>query len=499
MSEIMVQFDHVTKEFPGVKALNDVSFSIKRGELHALVGENGAGKSTLLNVLHGVYVPSGGRIVIDDTHVEFHAPIDALRFGISKVHQEINVVDVLSVEQNIVLGAEPLKGPAIDFRKMYREVDDILEKLGCQFRAADPIRGLSVGELQMIAIAKAIYHKAKVISFDEPTASLSDKEIEILFEKIEELKAQGLTIIYVSHKLDEIFRLADRISVLRDGQYVDTFQASDISRDELIRNMVGRDVSNYAQRVKPLCATDEVLLSVEGLCGEGFQNISFTLRRGEILGVSGLVGAKRTEIMRALFGVDRRTAGTIRFKGEEAVIHSPKQALKVGVGLVSENRKTEGFVKYMSNRQNMTLAALPNFCRAGGVMKRLDIAKNFEEYAKKVRLNITNPDHLTENLSGGNQQKVILAKWLMTNVEVIIFDEPTKGVDVGAKQEIYALMEEFVAQGNAIIMVSSELTEVIGMSDRALVVRDGEISACLNREELSEETLLKYAMPERSA
>ena len=482
MSEIMVQFDHVTKEFPGVKALNDVSFSIKRGELHALVGENGAGKSTLLNVLHGVYVPSGGRIVIDDTHVEFHAPIDALRFGISKVHQEINVVDVLSVGQNIVLGAEPLKGPAIDFRKMYREVDGILEKLGCQFRAADPIRGLSVGELQMIAIAKAVYHKAKVISFDEPTASLSDKEIEILFEKIEELKA-----------------LADRISVLRDGRYVDTFKASDISRDELIRNMVGRDVSNYAQRAKALCATDEVLLSVEGLCGEGFQNISFTLRRGEILGVSGLVGAKRTEIMRALFGADHKTAGTIRFKGEEAVIHSPKQALKIGIGLVSENRKTEGFVKYMSNRQNMTLAALPGFCRAGGVMKRPDIAKSFEEYAQKVRLNITNPDHLTENLSGGNQQKVILAKWLMTNVEVIIFDEPTKGVDVGAKQEIYALMEEFVAQGNAIIMVSSELTEVIGMSDRALVVRDGEISACLNREELREETLLKHAMPERSA
>lgn len=498
MSDTMIQFDHVTKEFPGVKALNDVSFSIEKGELHALVGENGAGKSTLLNVLHGVYVPTDGRIIIDGKRVEFHAPIDALRFGISKVHQEINVVDVLSVGQNIVLGAEPRRGPVIDFKKMYKEVDGILEKLGCRFRAADPIKGLSVGELQMIAIAKAMYHKAKVISFDEPTASLSDKEIEILFEKIEELKAQGLTIIYVSHKLDEIFRLADRISVLRDGRYMNTFPAADISREELIRSMVGRDVSNYAQRAKALCAKDEELLSVEGLSGDGFQNVSFSLRKGEILGVSGLVGAKRTEIMRALFGADPKTEGTIRVEGKEVAISSPKQALKAGIGLLSENRKTEGFVKYMSNRQNMTLAALPSFCGAGGVMKAPAMAKSFDEYAEKVRLNIRNPDHLTENLSGGNQQKVILAKWLMTNAKIIIFDEPTKGVDVGAKQEIYALMEEFVAQGNAIIMVSSELTEIIGMSDRALVIREGEVSACLERKDLNEETLLEYAMPKRS-
>lgn len=494
----MIQFDHVTKEFPGVKALNDVSFSIEKGELHALVGENGAGKSTLLNVLHGVYVPTGGGVVIDGARVEFHTPIDALKFGISKVHQEINIVDVLSVGQNIVLGDEPRRGPMIDFKTMYRDVDDILKKLGCRFEAADPIRGLSVGELQMIAIAKAMYHKAKVISFDEPTASLSDKEIEILFEKIEELKAQGLTIIYVSHKLDEIFRLADRISVLRDGRYVDTFRTADISREELIRSMVGRDVSNYAQRTKALCAGEEELLSVECLSGEGFRDVSFSLRRGEILGVSGLVGARRTEIMRALFGADRKTGGVVRVEGREVVIHSPKQALKAGIGLLSENRKTEGFVKYMNNRQNMTLAALPAFCAAGGVMKAPAMAKSFQEYAEKVRLNIRSPDHLTENLSGGNQQKVILAKWLMTNAKVIIFDEPTKGVDVGAKQEIYALMEEFVAQGNGIIMVSSELTEIIGMSDRALVVREGEISACLNREELTEEALLQHAMPKRA-
>ncbi len=498
MSETMIQFNHVTKEFPGVKALNDVSFSIEKGELHALVGENGAGKSTLLNVLHGVYVPTGGEVVIDRTHVEFHSPIDALKFGISKVHQEINVVPVLSIGQNIVLGAEPRRGPMVDFKKMYREVDDILQKLGCRFQAADPIQGLSVGELQMIAIAKAMYHKAKVISFDEPTASLSDKEIEILFEKIEELKAQGLTIIYVSHKLDEIFHLADRISVLRDGRYVDTFKTTDISREELIRSMVGRDVSNYAQRAKALCATDEALLSVEDLSGDGFQDISFTLHRGEILGISGLVGAKRTEIMRALFGADTKTGGVIRIEGKEVAICSPKQALKAGIGLLSENRKTEGFVRYMTNQQNMTLAALPSFCGTGGIVKVPVIEESFSKYAEKVHLNIRNPYHLTENLSGGNQQKVILAKWLMTNAKIIIFDEPTKGVDVGAKQEIYALMEEFVAQGNAIIMVSSELTEIIGMSDRALVIREGEISACLDRKELSEETLLRYAMPKRS-
>ncbi len=495
MNEAMIQFDHITKEFPGAKALSDVSFDIKKGELHALVGENGAGKSTLLNILHGVHVPTSGNIIIDKETVRFHAPVDALRFGISKVHQEINVVDVLNVGQNIVLGYEPRKGIAVDFKKMYQEVDKILKRLGCNFRASDPVQGLSVGELQMIAIAKALFHNSKVISFDEPTASLSDKETEALFKTIEELKAAGITIIYVSHKLDEVFRLADRISVLRDGHYISTFCTAEISKKELIRNMVGRDVSNYAIRAKPLCASNEVILSVENLCGNGFRNINFELYRGEILGVSGLVGAKRTEIMRTLFGADPKTDGIIKIEGKEVIIRSPRQALKAGIGLLSENRKTEGYVRYMTNKQNMMLAALPHFCNSMGGLKNAAMNSSFATYAEKVNLNIRDPGYLTENLSGGNQQKVILAKWLVTNARVIIFDEPTKGVDVGAKQEIYALMEDFVAQGNSIIMVSSELTEIIGMSDRAIVVREGEISACLKREELNEEVLLEYAMP----
>lgn len=449
----------------------------------------------MLNILHGVHTPTSGNIVIDGEAVHFHAPVDALKLGISKVHQEINVVDVLNVGQNIVLGYEPCKGVAIDFKRMYQRVDEVLTRLGCNFRASDPVQGLSVGELQMIAIAKALFHNSKVISFDEPTASLSDKETEILFKTIGELKASGITIIYVSHKLDEVFRLADRISVLRDGHYISTFRTCEITKKELIRNMVGRDVSNYAIRTKPLCATDETILSVENLSGNGFKNINFELYKGEILGVSGLVGAKRTEIMRTLFGADPKASGIIKIDGKEVTIKSPKQALKAGIGLLSENRKTEGYVKYMTNQQNMMLAALPHFSNAIGILKNAAMNSSFSAYAEKVNLNIKNPEYLTENLSGGNQQKVILAKWLVTNARVIIFDEPTKGVDVGAKQEIYALMEDFVAQGNSIIMVSSELTEIIGMSDRALVIRNGEVSACLKREELSEEILLEYAMP----
>ncbi len=488
-----IRFDHITKEFPGVKALEDVSFEIRSGEVHALLGENGAGKSTLLNILHGVYTADGGDIWIGGKRVNFGNPMEALNFGIAKVHQEINLVPQLTVGQNIVLGFEPARAGIINFGEVNRRADEVLNSLGCSFSSGDSIEGLSAGEMQMIVIAKALFHNARIISFDEPTASLSNVEIESLFAVIEGLKAQGITILYVSHKLDEISRLADRASILRDGKYVLTCDVAETPRDELVRNMVGRSVSSYAVRTMPSCVRDETALEVRNMSGPGYSDISFTLRRGEILGFAGLVGAKRTNVVRALFGADARYEGEIYVHGKKTEIHSPRQGLSAGIGLLSENRKTEGFVGELDNSMNIALAALPRLSGCG-VLNFKKILDNFNKYAQAIRLNLRDPEVLTVNLSGGNQQKVILAKWLATEAGILIFDEPTKGVDVGAKAEIYRLMEEFAAGGNSIIMVSSELPEVIGMSDRVIVMREGRIAAELAKAELSEEIILSYAM-----
>lgn len=495
MSETMICFENIQKKFPGVYALKGVSFCVEKGEVHALLGENGAGKSTLLNILHGVFTASEGDVYIEEEKVNFTTPVEALKYGIAKVHQEIHMVDCLSVGQNIALGFESQRHGMLDYREIYEKTDEILKQLGCSFKSRDNIDGLSVGELQMIAIAKSLYHNAKIISFDEPTASLSSAETEKLFTIIEELKKKGITILYISHKLDEIFRIADRATILRDGTYIMTTKVSDITKEELIKNMVGRDVSSYAVRLNSPCIQEEIVMDVRKLCGNGFRDISFVLHKGEILGVSGLVGAKRTEVMRAIFGIDKKSSGEVYVHGKQIDIKSPQEALKNGIGLISENRKTEGFVPVMNNAMNMGMAVLPSFYQGIGLNKQL-IYNNFRVFGDKVQLNIMNPEHLTQNLSGGNQQKVILAKWLATNVDILIFDEPTKGVDVGAKAEIYALMEAFVAEGKSIIMISSELPEVIGMSDRIIVLKEGRMSALVNREEFSETVLLGHAIGE---
>lgn len=495
MSNYAVRFENVTKAFPGVKALNNVSFEINKGDVHALIGENGAGKSTLLNIMNGVFCATSGHVYINDKEVKFQNTTEALKFGIAMVHQEINLVEQLTVGQNITLGFEPTKGLKIDFKQMEKTADAILKKLGCRFKSTDRITGLSAGEMQMIAIAKALYHNASIISFDEPTASLSNNEMENLFNIIADLKSQGITIIYVSHKLDEISRLTDRLTILRDGCVVLSSKTSDITRKDMIKNMVGRDVSSYAVRQKPSCAQQEVVLKVENLSGEGFSNINFELHKGEILGLYGLVGAKRTDIVRALFGADKKYSGTVSIKGKIVNINSPEQGLTCGIGLLPEERKTQGFVKLMTNSGNMALASLKKFCRGIAVDKNL-IDKNFEKFRTLVQLSTKDPESFTSTLSGGNQQKVILAKWLSTNVDILIFDEPTKGVDVGAKAEIYNLMEEFVSTGKSIIMVSSELPEIIGMSDNVIVIYQGRITANLSRQELCEETIISHVMGE---
>jgi len=489
-----IEFDHVTKVFPGVVALDDVSFSVRPGEIHALVGENGAGKSTLLNILHGVYHDYSGTVRIQGDAITFRSTHDAIRTGVSKVHQEISLVPGLSVAQNIFLGYEPRRGPFIDFDEMNREANELLSRLNSPLHATDSLQGASTGEMQMISVAKALFHNASVISFDEPTSSLSSAETETLMGVIRDLRSQGITILYVSHRLDEVFDIADRVTVLRDGRYIGTYETSEIPRQELIRKMVGRDVSTFAKRHNKRCFTDEVVLRVEGLSSHGvFHDISFELHRGEILGFSGLVGAKRTEVVRAIFGADRFTDGTIEFKGETIQIRNPIDALRYGIGLVPENRKTEGFVRYLSNQDNIALTCLRRFERIGFI-DATKKSKNAESYVQRLKITPPRIDFPTDTMSGGNQQKVVVAKWLSTDADIIILDEPTKGIDVGAKEEMYALLEDLVALGKSLIVVSSELPEIIGLCDRVIVMKEGQKMAEFSHEELDEERILHYSM-----
>jgi len=492
--ENFIEFQNVTKRFPGSLALNNVSFSVKKGEVHALLGENGAGKSTLLNILHGIYNSYEGEIKVSGNPVSFRTAQDALKFGIAKVHQEVSVIEDLTAGQNIALGLEPRnKLGLIDYSEMYRRTDAILEKLGCRYKSSDMAYTLSVGEKQMILIAKALLHNAKIISFDEPSAALTDRETERLFAIIKELRNNEITIIYVTHRMGELTHIVDRATILRDGKFINTYDMASTTRETLIHAMVGRDVSTFAVRNTPGLATDEVVMEAENLCGEKFKNVNFTLHKGEILTFAGLIGSGRTEIMRVLFGADKRLGGRIKLKGCEVNIQTTEQAMKNSISLIPENRKAEGFVHVLSNALNVALASMGHFKKLG-FTDHNGVQKNCEKYIKRIHLNPPDPNYMTINLSGGNQQKVILAKWLTRDTDIIIFDEPTKGIDVGAKAEIYALMEELLAQGKAIIMVSSELPEVIGMSDRVAVMCNGTLVKILEQTELREETILHYAM-----
>lgn len=496
-NEDYIKFNHIRKEFPGVVALDDISFSVKKGEVHAILGENGAGKSTLLNILHGVYHATSGTVEIDGKPVKFDSTYDAITQGVIKVHQEVEVVENLTVGQNIALGFETQKAGFLDYKEIYKRCDEILDELGCTIRSTDSIKGLGVGDLQMIAIAKSLYFKANVVSFDEPTSALSEPEIERLFKIIRKMKSEGITILFISHKLDELFEICDRVTIMRDGTYVDTYNMKDITSADLIRAMVGRDVSNYAKREMPSCVEkDIVVLEAKHLKGDTFNDISFKLYKGEILGFSGLVGARRTEVMRAIFGRDPLYAGEVLIDGKKVSIHSTEEALRYGIGLVSEDRKREGFIPTMSNNRNVSIPSMKRFSHGlFGFLNESEMKKEFNKFAELVKLNNRDPEYKTINMSGGNQQKVIVAKWLESNTKILIFDEPTKGVDVGAKAEIYKLMEEFVARGNSIIMVSSELPEVIGMSDRVIVMREGVITGELtDRSEFTEVNLLSHAM-----
>lgn len=494
LSENMLSFQHISKSFPGVKALRDVSFSIRKGEVHALVGENGAGKSTLLNILKGIYQPDEGQIIYDGSSIKIKSPGHASSIGINMVHQEINLVPELTVGQNILLGNEPMgKGIAINYRELYKRCNEALKELDCPFSDKEQVKNLSAAQMQMIAIARSLMYNSKVVAFDEPTASLSNAETRHLFEIINKLKNNGTSIIYVSHRLEEIFEIADRVTVLRDGKVIDTLNVKDVDKKTLVRLMVGREVSEYMQHTANY-STEEVALKVENLTSDGvFENVSFELKRGEILGISGLVGSKRTDVVRAIFGADKFTSGNIYMNGKPIKIKSPNKAIKAGIALLPEERKSQGFIKLMSNDMNVNISSLDKSMKRGKLDYRA-LKKNTEYYIKELKITPPNPDMETTNLSGGNQQKIVLAKWLSINSQIIIFDEPTRGLDVGAKSEIYRLMDEFVRNGNSIIMVSSELPEILGMSDRIIVMHEGKAVATLNGAEATEVDVLHYAM-----
>ncbi|QLY40619.1 sugar ABC transporter ATP-binding protein [Hujiaoplasma nucleasis] len=493
MSEY-IEFKNISKSFGKIEVLHDISFSIKQGEIHALLGENGAGKSTLLNIFHGVYQDYTGEIFYNHEPVRFKSVFDANQAGIAKVHQEINLVNELTVGENIALGQEDSKGIFIDRKKIDVKANEILDELGCVFRSRTKVASLTAGEKQMVLIAKALYANANTISFDEPTAALSNNEIDHFFATVKKLKAKGVTIIYVSHRLAEIFQICDRVTVFLDGKYVDTYDAKTISKEKLIHSMVGRDVEMFAQRKMPKLYTDEVAIKVEDLHKDKvFTGINFQVRKGEIFGLYGLVGSKRTDVVRAIFGAEENVSGNIYIDGELRHIHSTSDAIKYGIGLVPEERKSQGFIKVFNNSENITLTDVDRYVEhfiINDKKKRL----SSEDYIEKLNVHPRDSRKMTATLSGGNQQKVVIAKWLHRNSNILILDEPTKGIDVGAKEEIYNLLEELASQGKTIIIVSSELPEIVGLCDTVMVMSEGKQVALLKEEHINEKEILKFAL-----
>jgi ribose transport system ATP-binding protein len=467
----------ITKSFPGVRALDGVSFDVVAGEVHALVGENGAGKSTLMKILAGAYIADGGTIEIDGQRVQIDGPKAAERLGIGMIYQEFNLVPDLGVIENIVLGIEPVRGLFLDTGAATARATGVLADLGITLPLDRPARRLSVAEQQLTEIAKALVRHARLIVMDEPTAALTDRETDALFALIAKLKAQGVAFVYISHRLEELPRIADRITVIRDGRAIETRAASAMPPGDLIRLMVGRELEAHFPELPVVAADAPIRLSVRDLrAATNVNGVSFEVRAGEIVGLAGLVGAGRTEIVRAIAGADIATAGEIAVDGKPVTVRSPHAAIEAGIAFITEDRKAQGLVLGMTVRENTTLAHLAAYSRGPFISRAAEVSVTNHEIAE-LRIRTPSSEQAVKNLSGGNQQKVVLAKWLTGDARVFLFDEPTRGVDVGAKTEIYALMLQLLARGAGIVMVSSELPEVLGMAHRILVVRDGTIAA----------------------
>ncbi len=490
-SQPLLKMTNVSKSFPGVRALADVNLDLYPGEVLALLGENGAGKSTLIKILGGVHAPDTGSIEIDGQKIKIDSPTSSQDAGVGIIFQEFNLIPALTARENIFLGQENSALSWIATSQERETARSLFERIGVQVDPSALCRDLTVAQQQVVEIAKALALKARIVVMDEPSAALTPREVEGLYGIVDELRRQGIGIIYISHRLDEIDRLADRIMVLRDGQHVGTQQADAMTRDEIIELMVGRSLDNeFPDETRPV---GEVRLEVKGLSrGDAVQDVSFDVRSGEILGVAGLVGAGRTETVRLLFGADRPDSGSVTLDGQKLNIKSPRQAIAHGICLLTEDRKGQGLVLGQTVQENFGLPNMRDFVRAGFIRKTEETSA-FGEYIHQLQIKVTGGHQVAETLSGGNQQKVVLAKWLQRNAEVIIFDEPTRGIDVGAKYEIYLLMNQLARRGKAIIMISSELPEVLGMSDRILVMHEGHVAGCLKNEGVSQEELMKLA------
>ena len=482
---------HISKRFPGVYALKDVSLDLRAGEVHALLGENGAGKSTLIKVLGGIYHAEEGEIEIDGKPVRIESVQDAEKNGIAIIHQELVLVPYMNVAENIYLGREPGKGILADRKQMIREAQKILDDLGMDINAASLVRDLPIAQQQMVEITKAVSVNSRILVMDEPTSSISEKEVENLFRIMRDLTKKGVGIIYISHKMSELEEICDRVTVMRDGEYVDTKVVKETNKDELIAMMVGRTLTNYY--VRDYLEPGEELLRVEHLNdGHRVKDVSFEVRKGEIVGFAGLVGAGRSETMEALFGLTKGSKGDIYIKGQKVDIKTPNDAISKGIALVPESRKEQGLYLIQDVRYNTTIEILKEFIGHLHVdtKKESDITQKYIDMMKTK----TPSQHQTiGNLSGGNQQKVLIGRWLSTNPEILILDEPTRGIDVGAKSEIYAIMNDLLKTGVSIIMISSELPEIINMSDRVYVMADGKVRGCIDHGEVSQETIMQLA------
>lgn len=487
----IIEFNKVTKAFPGVLALSDVCLEFQTGEIHAIVGENGAGKSTLIKTLSGIHAPDKGQIFFEGKELANITPKLSHGLGITVIYQELTLVNDLSIAENIFLSDLPRKGVLLDKKTMLKKTRDILNELGLKLDPDMKVRDLTVGYQQMVELSRAVARDAKVLILDEPTASLSNKEVEILFRILHKAKDKNITIIYISHRLDEVFEISDRITVLRDGRKIATKNTPDTNRDELVSLMVGRKLDEVFSERAAVNERDAVL-DIQNVTGNGDHDISLKLHKGEILGFGGLVGAGRTELAEMLFGVVKIESGKIRLNGRDIAFHHPKDALKHGVVLMPEDRKSQGLILNMSVRENIVLSVLKSISNLSVVNKKRERGL-VKSYIDAVSIKTPSSDQTVRNLSGGNQQKVVLSKCLATEPDIIIIDEPTRGIDVGAKKEIYDIMDQLVAKGKSIIMISSDMEELLGMSDRIAVFCEGRLSGVISRDEFDAELILKYA------
>ena len=496
MSEYALEMRGITKTFSKVTALDQVDLRVEKGEIHALIGENGAGKSTLMKVLSGVYKPDGGEMLLNGEPFHPQNPKDAIDKGVAIIYQELNLVPELTAIQNVMLGHEINKLGFLDKKEEKAYAGKYLDYV-CRGAIADynvPVKRLSVAQQQMVEIAKALSYNSQIIVMDEPTDTLTNDEIEVLFEIVRKLKADNITVIYISHRLEELFALCSRVTVLRDGKYITDENIADINKDWLISKMIGRDLKD-SYPVRHRIQNGAPALEVSGLTGERFQDISFTLHQGEVLALTGLVGSGRTEVLRAIFGADKVKSGTIKLFGKEERLTHPDQAMRAGIGFATEDRKAQGLFLTHDIKSNISEAAFPKISKFGFIdrKKETELARRYFE-----ELHVVSPDmaKLCKHLSGGNQQKVVLAKWLASGCKILFLDEPTRGIDVGAKYEIYQLIDRLVQEGLSILMISSEMPEVIGVADRALVMHEGRMTGVVSHEDFSEERLMKLGSGE---